>query len=214
MRLRHGRVTLELRGRKAGAGAPLLLLHSYLGSGEEWGDEVDAWCGPVHALDFSGHGLSEPVRGGAYYPELLAGDADVALERIGPAAVAGAGLGAYVALLLAGARPDDVLAALLLPGRGLEGGGAQPDFERPLGLRPAADDGKPAAGLSLLESDVRPEDYAAELAASARRLLLLESDDAPPAWWQAAGRSPRAEVVAGPLADALIRLAGACTPGQ
>lgn len=214
MRIRHGRVSLELRERKAGQGTALLLLHALHGSGADWTDEVDAWPGPVLALDFSGHGSSGWVKGGAYYPELLAGDADAALARAGSAAVVGAGVGAWVALLLAGARPTRVQGALLLPGAGLAGGGALPDFDResPAWLRAggategmAVGDCDPA--LAGLDEDVRPVDYASALAGTASRLFFVENGSELPPWWLAARSTPCAEPPAPDLASALERLA-------
>src|SRR4030095_14377617 len=100
--LRHGRVTLALHAlRAAEGGCALLCLHGLHGSSEDLAELAGGWPGPVCALDFAGHGRSAWCRGGVYSPELLAGDADVALARIGTACVAGIGLGAYVALLLA-----------------------------------------------------------------------------------------------------------------
>ena len=64
---------------------------------------LDAWHGPIAALDFTGHGLSTIPRGGGYTAEVLLADADAALRAVGEATVLGRGLGAYVALLLAGA---------------------------------------------------------------------------------------------------------------
>ena len=54
------------------------------------------------------------------------GDADVALAHLGAATVLGRGLGAYVALLIAGARPHLVRGAVLCDGPGLAGGGIGP----------------------------------------------------------------------------------------
>ena len=54
-------------------------------------------------------------------------DADAALAHLGPATVYGRGLGAYVALLIAGARPDLVRGAVLDDGPGLVGGGSRAD---------------------------------------------------------------------------------------
>ena len=131
MRIKHGRVSLELHELVRRDGPALLLLHALYGSHSDWGESPGCWPGAVYGLDFSGHGGSAWVTGGGYTAELLAGDADAALAQIGHATLAGAGIGAYVALLLAGARPEHVPAALLLPGAGLEGGGAAPDFENP-----------------------------------------------------------------------------------
>jgi pimeloyl-ACP methyl ester carboxylesterase len=78
---------------------PLLLLHG-LGEQSPGGlDPVfDAWPGPIHALDFTGHGRSDVPCGGGYTAEVLMGDADAALARLGPLTICGRGLGAYVAL--------------------------------------------------------------------------------------------------------------------
>ena len=130
MRVTHARTALELHELSQRDGPALLLLHALGGSSADWSEVPALWPGRVYALDFSGHGRSEWVRGGVYLPELLAGDADTAIAEVGAAAIAGAGIGAYVALLLAGGRRASVPAALLLPGRGLEGGGAAPDFDR------------------------------------------------------------------------------------
>lgn len=188
--LRHGRVSLVLHQLSHGDGTPLLLLHEWRADARSWDGRVGAWPGPVHALDFGGHGDSDPLRGGAYALELFAADADAALAEIGAAAVAGAGSGAYVAVLLAGARPDAVRVALLLPGAGLEGGGACPDFDHPSRpWRPAPGAvGPPDPWLVERPGDVRPEDYAEAFGRAARRLLLLEDGGPRPPWWRAVSR--------------------------
>lgn len=209
MRIHHARTMIALHELAHGAGLPLLVLHALGGSSADWRELATAWPGRVLGVDFTGHGESEPLRGGAYWPELLLGDADVALEQLGPAAVAGAGLGAYVALLLAGSRPQSVAAALLLPGRGLAGGGPQPDYDRPFlsALTPSAHPPLPPGCDPLacaLECDPRPPEYAVQFAAAARRLRLLEDDDPRPPWWQAA--RAHAEIVHGTPARCLARL--------
>ncbi len=188
--LRHGRVSLVLHQLSAGDGTPLLLLHEWRSDAHSWEGRVDAWPGPVHALDFGGHGGSDPLRGGAYALELFAADADVALAEIGIAALAGAGSGAYVALLLAGARPEAVQGALLWPGAGLDGGGARPDFDHPKRpWRPAPDAvGPPDPWLVETPGDVRPDDYAEAFGRAARRLLLVEDGGPRPPWWRAVAR--------------------------
>lgn len=211
MRLTHGRVELELHPLRDGPGPKLLLLHALFGSSADWNELPPLWPGPVFALDFSGHGRSDAVTGGGYSPELLMADADTALAHLGSAALAGAGIGAYVALLLAGARAAAVPAALLLPGAGLAGEGPQPDFHgRRLPLDVPAGD-EPEAGkhdplVRALNRDARPPEYAALFARAARRLLLVEID-APPPWWNAAQRVPNAERVPADLPRALARLA-------
>jgi len=212
MRLRHARIELELHELSHRDGPALLLLHALGGSAADWGELPAAWPGRVLGLDFCGHGGSAHMRGGAYSPELLAGDADAALAEIGPAALAGAGIGAYVALLLAGGRPDLVSAALLLPGRGLAGGGPLPNWERSIAfaLDPARHPPLPPdcdPQCSLLDADPRPPDYAAHFARAARRLLLLEDDTPRQPWWEAVGADVHSTVLSGTLVDAFTALA-------
>lgn len=191
MRIHHGRTAIALHELAHGDGLPLLLLHGLGGSSADWGELAAHWPGRVIGVDFSGHGQSEPLHGGAYWPEILLGDADLALEQLGSAAVAGAGLGAYIALLLAGSRAKSVPAALLLPGPGLTGGGPQPDFDRPFltSLTPSDHPPLPAGCDPMCVSlglDPRPPEYAAQFAAAAPRLLLLENGEPRPPWWDAA----------------------------
>jgi pimeloyl-ACP methyl ester carboxylesterase len=215
--LRHGRVPLALHALREAEGEPLLCLHALGGRAADWAEAAVAWPGPVYALDFAGHGASGWLSGGGYTPELLAGDADVALARLGTARVAGAGIGAYVALLLAGARPEHVPGALLLPGAGLGGGGGEPDpaFEPSLewtrlrGEPPSPGERPPCDPFTTqLEREFRPPDYAAAFAARASRLLLLEDGEPRPPWWQAtAGAASAERVEAASAAAALARLA-------
>ena len=209
MRIRHGRLTLELHELARRAGPTLLLLHALYGSSEDWGEAPAVWPGPVYALDFAGHGKSDWVAGGVYYPENLAADIDAALQHIGGAAVSGAGLGGYLGLLVAGARPDLVSALLLLPGPGLEGVGAAPDFDAPF---PHLDDLPPADHrtdpmVRLLETYVRPVEYVAPFAHAARRVLLAEDGTPRPPWWDAVRQSPATEEAPADLRLALRRLA-------
>jgi len=217
MQVSHGRVSLELHEHRGGEGVPLLFLHALRGSADDWlqpGAGVrrlaaELWRGPILALDFCGHGNSGWLRGGAYYPELLAGDADAVLAQVGPMAVAGAGIGAWVALLLSGARPDDVRGSLLAPGAGLKGGGALPDFDSEQ-ILPSRDPEGGAGGwdpaVAALEDDVRPVEYSAAMAAAARRLVFVEDGRARPPWWQAARAA--AGATAPTLEHALQQLSG------
>jgi pimeloyl-ACP methyl ester carboxylesterase len=208
--LRHGRVSLALHPLREASGATLLCLHAVGGSAQDFRQLAGRWPGRVFALDFAGHGDSGRLRGGAYHPELLAGDADAALARIGPALLVGAGIGAYVALLLAGGRPDLVPGALLLPGAGFGGGGPAPDaasdtISRWEDLDPPLPGCDPA--VRRLERDIRPPEYAAEFARAARSLLLAQGDFAQPPWWQAVRAGPTASPAPGEPAAALARLA-------
>ena len=167
--LRHGKIDLALHHlRDASSGdRPLLLLQ---GLGElspetvpEW---VETWPGPIAALDFTGHGKSTIPRGGGYTAELLLGDADAALAALledyadTTITVAGRGLGAYIALQLAGARAPQVHGAILLDGPGLAGGPTGPTSQSFFRL-PASDSVPDPYALLELGRDLRPPDYAA-----------------------------------------------------
>lgn len=214
--VRNARIELACHALGAAPGRPLLLLHGLHGSAAQWPDDV-AWPGPVHALDFSGHGASGWIRGGGYSPELFAGDADAALGVIlqdgdeHGVALAGVGLGAYAALLVAGARPDVVRAALLAPGPGMGEGDGEPVFDRtPVRMPDADPDAVPAGcdpALTRYLDHFRPNDYVTAFVERAARLLILDGDtdefDAGTrsAWWRIASEAPRSERV-GPGWDA------------
>jgi len=221
MRLTHGRITLELHQLAQRSGPALLLLHALGGSSADWsapsgalGEPTATWPGSVYALDFCGHGRSQRLTGGGYYPELLLGDADAALAHMGRGVIAGAGVGAYVSLLLAGTRTNLVPAALLLPGAGLDGGGASPDFtnkfpEFLMSRTAGADQHDPLAGA--LDLFVRPIDYAEAFARAARHLLLWEDGAQRPPWWEAARRSPSALALDGDARSAFRHLSEMAT---
>lgn len=171
--LTHNKVQLALHTLRAAAGRPLLLLH---GLGEQAPAAVpvaaEAWPGPVHALDFTGHGRSSVPTGGGYTAEILMADAAIALDHLGPATVLGRGLGAYIALLIAGARPQSVRGAVLGDGPGLHGGGTQPGSPVIAPLVKAAGPPDPYA-LFELGRDVRPADYATSFVHQATHLSGL-----------------------------------------
>ncbi len=166
--LRHNRIELALHHLRGGSSSarPLLVLH---GLGERspaappsW---ALAWPGPIAALDFTGHGRSTVPRGGGYTAELLLGDADAALAALTASGesstitVVGRGLGAYIALQLAGARAAQVHGAILLDGPGLAGGPTGPTSQSFFSL---ATDGSAPDPYALVElgRDLRPPDYA------------------------------------------------------
>jgi pimeloyl-ACP methyl ester carboxylesterase len=194
--LTHNSVQLALHEMKSGTGRPLLLLH---GLGEATAATVPPWVtgwpGPVHGLDFTGHGASTLPGGGGYTAEVLMADADAALAHLGPCTVLGRGLGGYVALLIAGARPSLVRGAIIADGPGLAGGGAMPAS---LNLTVPADAGAgPPDPFALLElaRDVRPPDYAANFARLAVQLSGLDTAIAVaarvrPPWLQAVVDEP------------------------
>ncbi|CAB4598379.1 unannotated protein [freshwater metagenome] len=121
-RLQHNKVSLALHKVREGEGRALLLLHGLGDSAVNMASLPLKWNGPVWALDFTGHGESTVPAGGGYSSEILMADADIALRHVGEATVVGRGLGAYIAFLIAGARPTLVRGAVLLDGPGLAGG--------------------------------------------------------------------------------------------
>jgi pimeloyl-ACP methyl ester carboxylesterase len=191
-RLVHNRVELALHELCGGAGRPLLLLH---GLGERTPAATPPmaaeWPGPVIGLDFTGHGASELPAGGGYTCEVLMADADIALEHLGPATVIGRGLGAYIALLIAGARPTLVRGALLCDGPGLAGGSTGP-VSASIPMATGTGDRPDGWALIELSGDVRPPDYAATFARLATQLSGLDRPLAVCARW----RPPWLEAVA------------------
>lgn len=190
--LRHNQVSLALHRLRSGPGRPLLLLH---GLGECTPAEVPghvAWDGPVVGLDFTGHGRSSVPVGGGYTAEVLVGDADAALDALGEeVTILGRGLGAYIALLLAAARPEQVLGAVLADGPGLAGGGAEPGSAALLTPERRGVTPDPFA-LVELARDVRPPDYAQTFV----RFVVESSPLEVPLWVAAAVRPPWLEAVA------------------
>lgn len=165
--LTHVRVELALHQLRAGEGRALLMLH---GLGENTPATVpsnlESWPGPVWGLDFTGHGASTVPAGGGYTAEILMADVDCALAHLGEATLVGRGLGAYVALLAAGACATQVTGAILGDGPGLAGGGPSP--HSPSAIRVASSSSAPDPyALIELARDIRPPDYATDYARQA-----------------------------------------------
>lgn len=157
-------------------------------------------------------------------------DADHALAYLERAVLVGRGLGAYVALLVGGARPDVVRGAVLAAGPGLAGaahrgaGLARPG-DAPVGARDHASDdargstvaangsGADPRAWQELSDDLRPAPYALGFA---RRLLAtgvpprlavaVPPEDRPP--WLA-GVAAEPGVICVPVAEALGLMAPA-----
>lgn len=170
--LRHNRIDLALHILRAESidaavqSRPLLLLHG-LGdrSPESVPTWVEAWAGPIAALDFTGHGASTCPASGGYSPEMLMADVDHALAHLtgdDPArsiTVLGRGLGAYIALQIAGARASQIHGAILVDGPGLAGGPTGPSSQAVFALQTNGTTPDPYA-LVELGRDLRPGDYA------------------------------------------------------
>jgi pimeloyl-ACP methyl ester carboxylesterase len=205
--LAHGRASLALHLLREGWGRPLLLLH---GLGERSPSAVPAhlesWTGPIYALDFIGHGASTVPAGGGYTAEVLMGDVDAAIAHLGQVTVHGRGLGAYIALLIAGGRPTEVRGVILADGPGLVGGGIRPGSPQ-LGVVGETSGATPDPfALVELSRDVRPPDYAAEFVRQAMQWCPLDTPIAVctvvrPEWLQAVVAEPG--VVETTVAEAL-----------
>lgn len=213
IQLAHNRIRLALHQLRAPASAtvphrPLLLLHG-LGERipETVPDELAGWPGAIWGLDFTGHGASSVPKGGGYTCELLMADVDIALHHLGEATLYGRGLGAYVALLVAGARPALVRGAILADGPGLSGGGTRPGSFAIGNVDPDTPAVAPDPfALFELARDVRPVDYAQGFAREAVRgstvdLPLVVAAFARPDWLRAVAEEYGVETL--PLARAL-----------
>jgi pimeloyl-ACP methyl ester carboxylesterase len=170
--LRHNKIDLALHRLRpapldaAVPGRPLLLLH---GLGDASPAAVPTWMaswpGPIAALDFTGHGASTLPSGGGYSAEMLMADADHSLDFLteGNAeqsiTVFGRGLGAYIALQIAGARASQIHGAILADGPGLAGGPTGPSSQSFFAM---SVDGTAPDPYALVElgRDLRPADYA------------------------------------------------------
>ncbi len=203
--LTHNHIQLALHELRPGDGRALLVLH---GLGEQSPAAVPgwalAWPGPVHALDFTGHGASTVPAGGGYSAEMLLADADAALAHLGDLTVVGRGLGAYVALMLAGARPEHVRGAVLCDGPGLWGGATGPASSSFAVLEPTASPPDPYALLEM-SKDLRPRDYAQVFA----RLALEHSGLDEPITVATIVRPPWLEAVLGEVGVVEHTLEGA-----
>jgi pimeloyl-ACP methyl ester carboxylesterase len=206
----HGKISLALHDLRAGEGRPLLLLH---GLGERTTAALvpllRAWPGSIHGLDFTGHGASSLPTGGGYTCEVLMGDVDIALDALGEATIYGRGLGGYIALLIAGSRPELVRGAIIGDGPGLAGGGPEPGTNYVVPAAVAAADVIPdPMALAELSRDVRPADYATSFARQANHLSgiadpLTVIAVARPPWLAAVTGEP--DVATGTLEEGLRR---------
>ena len=220
--LRHNKIDLALHTLRAEPldaavpSRPLLLLH---GLGDRSPTSVPHWCaswpGPVAALDFTGHGDSTVPAGGGYSPELLMADVDQALahltdrDPVRSITVLGRGLGAYVALQIAGARASQIHGAILVDGPGLAGGPTGPTSQSVFALDTDGTSPDPYA-LVELGRDLRPGDYAVSFvnlanAGSPVATPITVASSFRPKWLAAVAEAPG--VAESSLPDALANYA-------
>jgi len=212
--IQHNRVRLALHELQPGAAAsfrPLLLLH---GLGESTPTSLPtglSWPGPVLGLDFTGHGESTLPTGGGYTAEILVADADAVISRIGSVTIVGRGLGAYIGLLVTGARPELVRGLALSDGAGLVGGGTEPGSASIVYPEPGRHASPDPYALVELSRDPRPESYVQNF----MDFILDGSDLAEPVNIHTALHPPWIEALLGgpgvsrdPLPVALQRFAG------
>ena len=206
--LEHNRVSLALHVLRRREGRPLLLLH---GLGEaapaDFPPFAAPWPGPVHALDFTGHGKSTLPTGGGYTAEIMMVDAALALESLGSATIVGRGLGSYIALLVAGARADLVHGAVLADGPGLSGGPTVPTSQ-PVVAAPAVESTPDPYAIVELGRDLRPADYATTFVRLANEGSRADEPITVtarfrPIWLKAVADEPGVRVAAS-IADALV----------
>lgn len=220
--LRHNKIDLALHLLRdepvdpTNPTRPLLMLHG-LGdrSAETVPTWVEAWPGVIAALDFTGHGASSLPASGGYSPEMLMADVDQALAHLTGGdpersiTVIGRGLGAYIALQIAGARASQVHGAILVDGPGLAGGPTGPSSQAVFAL---STDGSTPDPYALVElgRDLRPGDYAmsfVNLANAGAPVVnpITVASSFRPKWLAAVVESPG--VIEATLADALSNYA-------
>ena len=193
--LKHNRITLALHKVQEGTGRPLLLLHG-LGEDATRMASIDVkWAGPVWALDFTGHGRSTVPKGGGYSCEILMADVDIALRHIGEATVLGRGIGAYVAFLISGARPQLVKGAVLTDGPGLAGGPVHVSSTSEIAESPRSGTAPDPWALIELSRDARPATYALTFLRLAMNVTTLDDPIAAccrvtPPWLEAINAEP------------------------
>lgn len=101
---------------------PILFLHSLAGNGGQWSLQLDhvRRHRRAVALDFRGHGESDPAEDGDYSVAALAGDVAAVADQLGLRrfVLAGHSLGSAVAIEYAGRHPERVAALLLVDPNG------------------------------------------------------------------------------------------------
>jgi len=191
----HNKISLALHQVRQGSGRALLMLHGLGESAAEMSGLEVNWTGPVWALDFTGHGKSTVPFGGGYSCEILMADVDIALRRLGEATIVGRGLGAYIALLISGARPNLVKGAVLLDGPGLAGGAVHVTSNTEITMVERSGQAPDPWALIELSHDARPPTYVttfARLAVNGSGIAdpISVACKVTPPWVEAIGAEP------------------------
>lgn len=106
--------------RRAGAGAPLVLVHGFASTSVDWTDLMaelsDEYA--LHAVDLPGYGFSPPAPDGDYsldaHAAAVTGLVAAVCAGSGPVVLAGNSLGGLLAIRIAERRPDLVAGLFLL----------------------------------------------------------------------------------------------------
>ena len=100
-----------------GSGDPLLLLHGFSGSSQDWIPSIEAWGSGFQLIipDLRGHGRSSPLST-AFRHEQAAADIVALLDHLGVSAVKGVGIsgGGNILLHMATRQPGRVIAMALV----------------------------------------------------------------------------------------------------
>jgi pimeloyl-ACP methyl ester carboxylesterase len=110
-----GTVAADDGGR---GGLPVVLVHSLAGNSAQWSGQLQHMrqSRRAVALDFRGHGRSDPPKNGAFSMAAMAGDIAAVVDTlaIGKFVLVGHSMGGGVALEYAGAHPERVAGLLLV----------------------------------------------------------------------------------------------------
>ena len=117
-----GNLYIRDGGDESSSSLPVLFLHSLAGNGGQWALQLDHLRRHRRAvaLDFRGHGDSDPAEDGDYSIGGLAGDVEAAADQLGLRrfVLAAHSLGALVAIEYASRHPERVAGLLLVDPNG------------------------------------------------------------------------------------------------